>query len=69
MMREARDREAPAQARKWLGVLCKQCNLYQRIYIDRGGERYRGKCIGCKREIVVLIDRRRGVDARFFELH
>jgi hypothetical protein len=56
------------QRRRWLGVLCKRCNLYQRVYIDRSERAYRGKCIGCKREILVIIDRVRGVRARFFEL-
>ena len=55
-------------ARRWLGIFCRQCNLYQRIYIHDSDKYYKGRCLRCRREIIVLIDRRRGTPARFFEL-
>ena len=51
--------------KKFLGVLFECCNVYQRIYLNKDGNAYEGRCPGCAGEIRVLISPE-GTDQRFF---
>ena len=39
------------QARPWLSVMFACCNAYQRVYRDRDGRSYTGRCPRCRREV------------------
>jgi hypothetical protein len=51
--------------RKWIGVKFACCSVYSRVYINKEGTAYQGRCPKCGRKVEVHIDPR-GTDARFF---
>ena len=51
--------------RKYIGVVFKCCKIYQRVYVNRNGDAYEGRCPGCFRLMKVRIGPG-GTDQRFF---
>ena len=54
-----------AQKKKFIGILFECCNVYRRIYINKGKNAYEGKCPKCDGEIKIMIGPG-GTDTRFF---
>ncbi len=50
---------------KWIGVTFNCCRVYSRVYINKKGSAYQGRCPKCGRKVEVRIDPR-GTDSRFF---
>jgi PHP family Zn ribbon phosphoesterase len=59
-------KEQKDDPKQFLGILFKCCNLYSRIYKNRDGKAYEGRCPRCGRHIVVPIGNK-GTAHRFFE--
>jgi len=43
------------ERKKFLGILFDCCNVYRRIYVNKEGNAYEGKCPYCEREVIVKI--------------
>lgn len=54
-----------AQKKKFIGILFECCNVYRRIYINKGKNAYEGICPKCNSEVKVMIGPS-GTDTRFF---
>ncbi len=54
------------EKKKFLGIMFKCCNVYGRIYVNKQGDAYTGRCPKCLRTIKVKIGEG-GTDSRFFE--
>jgi hypothetical protein len=55
----------PAPRRKYIGIQFDCCHKYDRIYVNRMGTAYEGKCPGCYRAVKIRIGEG-GVETRFF---
>ena len=53
------------RARPWVGVKFTCCNVYTRIYRNRMGTCYQGRCPRCMRAVTLRVARG-GSNARFF---
>ena len=53
------------QKEKFIGVLFECCNVYRRVYINKGRNAYEGSCPKCNGEVKVKIGPE-GTETRFF---
>ena len=53
------------QDKKFLGIMFECCNIYRRIYINKDGNAYEGRCPKCFGEVKVIIGRD-GSEKRIF---
>lgn len=51
--------------KKFLGIMFECCNVYRRIYINKEGNAYEGRCPKCFAKVKVLIGEG-GSDTRIF---
>lgn len=61
----AEKRSAMIEKRKHIGVLFECCKVYQRIYINRAGDAYVGRCPRCLRKLRIRVGPE-GVSHRLF---
>jgi hypothetical protein len=52
--------------KKFLGIMFECCNVYSRIYKNRQGTAYEGRCPRCLRRARILIGAE-GISTRFFK--
>jgi len=55
----------PAVGRKFVGVQFSCCEVYTRVYVNRDGTAYEGRCPKCAKKVRLEIGPG-GTDARFF---
>ncbi len=60
--------EQEKTSRPFLGILFECCNVYGRIYKNKDGTYYQGRCPRCMREIKIKIGEN-GTNNRFFKAH
>ena len=53
------------EKRQFLGVMFECCNVYGRIYKNKEGSAYEGRCPKCLKQVIVRIGKG-GVNNRFF---
>jgi hypothetical protein len=58
-------REKPATGRRFVGVHFTCCDIYTRVYVNRDGTAYEGRCPKCAKKVRLEIGPG-GTDARFF---
>ncbi len=61
----AADRGESVSSRPYVGVQFDCCGVYMRVYINRDGTAYEGRCPRCTRPVRLVIGPG-GTDARFF---
>ncbi|NIA16168.1 MAG: hypothetical protein GWP08_19065 [Nitrospiraceae bacterium] len=55
----------PGVPRKYVGVMFKCCHVYTRIYLNKAGTAYTGKCPKCAAKITLKVGAG-GSDSRFW---
>ena len=56
------------EKRPFIGVTFKCCNVYSRIYLNREGTAFEGRCPRCyRKKVVVRVVEKGGTSERFFE--
>ena len=58
-------RVSPTMDRPWLGIHFQCCEVYARVYRNRDGTLYFGRCPRCLRKVRLRVGSG-GTDARFF---
>ena len=56
------------QDKKFLGIMFECCNIYRRIYINKEGNAYEGRCPKCFGEVKIIIGAG-GSEKRIFRAH
>lgn len=54
------------EGKKFLGVMFECCNIYRRIYVNKDGTAYEGRCPVCYRQVKIKIGEG-GTSSRFFK--
>lgn len=57
-----------SEKRQFLGIIFECCNVYGRIYKNKEGTAYVGKCPKCLKQVSVKIGKG-GTDNRFFKAY
>lgn len=57
-----------AGPRRFVGICFECCSVYTRVYINREGTAYEGRCPRCAHPVRLVIGPN-GTDARFFAAH
>ncbi len=65
-MTDRRGGEARFRGRPWLAVHWKCCGVYSRIYRNKAGTRYEGRCPRCGAPVTARVGPD-GTSSRFFE--
>ena len=60
--------DSPPQRRKFLGIKFLCCGIYDRVYVNRDGTAYEGRCPRCMKSVKLMIGEG-GTDQRFFEVY
>lgn len=63
----ATDKTKDASERKFLGLNFTCCGVYSRVYVNREGTAYEGRCPKCLKHVKLKIGEG-GTDSRFFEV-
>jgi hypothetical protein len=58
-----------ARTEPFLGANFRCCGVYARIYKNRRGDAYEGRCPKCGRKVRFPIDPARGTSHRFFDVY
>ena len=58
---------ASGQAKPFVGVHMKCCNLYTRAYLNASGEAFVGWCARCGKQVRINVVEEGGSSDRFFE--
>ena len=56
----------PLKDKKYIGILFECCNVYRRIYTNKDGNAYEGRCPLCYAKVKVAIGPQ-GTDQRIFK--
>ncbi|MFQ5482284.1 MAG: hypothetical protein ACE5ER_05955 [Nitrospinaceae bacterium] len=54
-----------SRSKRFLGIHFDCCNVYRRVYVNKDGNAYEGRCPMCYREVKVMIGPD-GTPSRFF---
>ena len=60
--------EIPKKGKEFLGMHFHCCNIYSRIYKNKQGTAYEGRCPGCGKLVVVPLGKG-GTSKRFFDVY
>jgi hypothetical protein len=67
MADEQKSTKGAAQGRKFLGVMFECCNAYARVYLNRDGSAYAGRCPRCTKSVRFKVSAEgTGSDRRFW---
>lgn len=59
------DKEQPSKSSNFLGIMFECCNVYARIYKNKDGTAYVGRCPKCMKNVKIPIGQG-GTNVRFF---
>lgn len=57
--------DQPTGGRRFVGIHFACCDVYSRVYVNRDGTAYQGRCPKCCQSVMIRVGSE-GTDARFF---
>ena len=66
-MTPAAPKAEPRPSRPFIGIRFRCCGAYARIYRNKAGTAYEGRCPRCLKPVCMLVGKH-GTDTRFFEV-